>query len=131
MQGPPTIFLVAPKVELTNMNFLTSSLRDFVAEERAWLESEPNQLFSDDGLDSIVKVAILAYFLSFEDLDLLLGKPKLTVQSFDRFWTLRRMKAGKLSHLGTYAKRVDKTRYNSFGSPHADELAWRLIGWSK
>jgi hypothetical protein len=132
MQGPPTIFLVTPKDELTKLKFLTNGLREFVAEERIWLESGGgNSDLTNDDFTCIVKVAVLAYFLSFEDLDLLLGTPRLTVQSFDRFWTLRSLKASKLSHLANYARRVDESRYDSLGDSDADEVTRRLIGWIK
>ncbi|MCA9131336.1 MAG: hypothetical protein KDB22_29830 [Planctomycetales bacterium] len=133
MEKLSTVYVVAPTKKLESTAFPTNDLRDFALTERVWLNGEGGiSNLSTDDCESIAKICVLAYFLSFSDLDQLLEFPSLTVDSFDQFWTIRRLESdGKLSQLSDYARRLDETRFVSLGDSRADEEVKRLIGWTK
>lgn len=128
-----TVYIVGPTHKLASMDFPSTSLRDFVIAERVWLNSEGGVSdFTDDDHLSIAKISVLAYFLSFKDLDQLLEFPRLTTGTFDQYWVIRRFDPdGKLSHLADYARRVDESRFETLGNLLADEVVKRLVGWTR
>ena len=74
MRGLTAIYTVTPKAKLLSLEFPTDDLRKFV-EATQLLANDEGGLsgFSDEIWLDMVKKVVFSYFLSFEDLDKVLG----------------------------------------------------------
>ena len=125
---PPTVYLVEPTNALLGVEALSQSLRSFLAEPKVWQNEEGSSELTASEREAVAKRVILAYFLSFQEVDELLGKPDVSEQTFNRYWHLRRLPIeGSLHHLAAYAKRIDKERIISTGSDFLDRVVGNML----
>ncbi|MCA9108092.1 MAG: hypothetical protein KDA83_21980 [Planctomycetales bacterium] len=126
---PPTVYIVEPNEQLLSQVFPTESLRDCVAQPKAWQNEEgPSELTNNDRV-IIAKQVILAYFLSFEEFDEMLGRPMVSEATFDRYWSIRRLSIdGGFHHLAEYAKRIERSRFISTGNSFLDRVVAKSVG---
>ena len=131
MRGLTAIYTVTPKAKLLSLEFPTDDLRKFV-EATQLLANDEGGLsgFSDEIWLDMVKKVVFSYFLSFEDLDKVLGSPMLSTNKFDEYWSIQRnWLDGNLVHFSKYAKRVSPQRFVSFGNEDIDRITKEMIGW--
>lgn len=125
----PTVYIVEPKPLLLEMSFPATDVDSIVADTGAWQNEEGNSELLPRAREIIAKEVILAYFLSFDEFDEMLGHPPVSEETFDKFWTLRRLCLdGNLSHLKRYASRVDPSRFESTGDERLDSIIARHVG---
>lgn len=131
MQGLPALYIVSANDDLKAIDFREDGVGEFLTSERVWSSEEgDNPRVSLEDRTNIAKVAVLAYFLSFSRVDQALGKPCLCVETFNKYWIVRRLETfDKISRISEYARRVPLDRYRSLDNEFADEIARKLIGW--
>ncbi len=90
-----TVYVVKPKDSLLELCDGDASLKDAISESYCWNDHEGGQTVMTDE-DRLIRMKILAFgfFLQeFDKLDEILGRPKLDVEIFDRYWTALRLEA--------------------------------------
>jgi hypothetical protein len=88
-----TVYVVKPKDSLVELCDGDASLYDALNESFCWNDQEGGQTLMTDE-DRLIRMKILAFaFLlqEFDKLDEILGRPKLDVALFDRYWTVSRL----------------------------------------
>lgn len=125
---PPTIYVVDPKPSISTLAFPSESLRDLVAETKVWQNDEGASGLLECDRETIAKNVILAYFLSFDEFDEMLGRPEISAATFDKYWSIRRLPIeGKLDHLAEYAGRLNQDRFASTGNHDLDLVISRTV----